>query len=154
MMLRRLALLVAASALVVVAAENGLSSQAATGPATIRITTKQVRYERVDVGRPGRTPGDMEIIVQLLYNRRVTSRAIGHADYVCTFTLDTSRSCRGTIFLPRGQVVVGGSFQFRQIYALAVLGGTGLFDNARGMVTVTRLGVNPRRELMLFRLTG
>lgn len=153
-MVRRLAIVLGASALIVVAASNGRSSEAGTGPATIRITTKQVRYERVDVGRAGRSPGDTEVFVQLLYNRRVSSKSIGHVDFVCTFTLDTSRSCRGTVFLPRGQVVVGGSYRFRAIYALAVLGGTGLYDNARGMVTVTRLGRNPRRELMFFRLAG
>lgn len=152
-MLRRLVLVLAAAA-IAVAVGNRWSSEAATGPATIRITTKQVRYERVDVGRRGRTPGDTEVIVQLLYNRRVTPRAIGHGEFVCTFTLDTSRSCRGTIFLPSGQIVIGGSLRFRGIYALAVLGGTGLYDNARGMVTVTRLGRSPRRELMYFRLTG
>jgi hypothetical protein len=152
-MLRRLVLVLAVGA-IAVAAVNRWSSEAATGPATIRVTNKQVRYERVDVGRRGRTPGDTEVIVQLVYNRRVTPRAIGHTEFVCTFTLDTSRSCRGTIFLPQGQIVVGGSLRFRGIYALAVLGGTGLYDNARGMVTVTRLGRSPRRELMYFRLTG
>jgi len=152
-MLRRL-LLVVAVGVVAVAAGSRWSSEAGTGPAIIRVTNKQVRYARIDVGRPGRTPGDTEVIVQLLYNRRVTPKAIGHSELVCTFTLDTSRSCRGTIFLPRGQLVVGGSLRFRQIYALAVLGGTGLYDNARGMLTVTRLGQNPRRELMYLRLTG
>jgi hypothetical protein len=146
--------LMAAVAAVAVAATNEWSSKAGTGPANIRITAKQVRYERIDVGRRGRTPGDTEVIVTLLYNRRVTSKAIGHADYVCTFTLDTSRSCDGTIFLPAGQLRIGGSVRFKQIYALAILGGTGLYDNARGMVTVTRLGRSPRRELMFFRLTG
>src|SRR6266508_809310 len=103
-MLRRLALLGAAAALIVVAAGNGRSSQAGTGPGTIRITTKLVRYERVDLGRWGSSPGDTEVFVHLLFNRRVSQTSIGHADFVCTFTVATSRSCPGTIFLPRGQV--------------------------------------------------
>jgi hypothetical protein len=152
-MLRRLVLVVVTAA-VAVAAANGWPSGAATGPAVVRITSKQVRYERVDIGRRGRTPGDTEVIIQLLYNRRVTQKAIGHSELVCTFTLDTSRSCDGTIFLPAGQIRVGGSVRFRQIYALAVVGGTGLYDNARGQVTVTRLGRSPRRELLYFRLAG
>jgi len=129
-------------------------SEAATGPAQIRITTKQVRYHRVDSGRSGRSPGDMEIIAHLLYNRRVTPKALGHSEFVCTFTLDISRSCRATFFLPRGTLVAGGSLRFRQIYQLAVLGGTGLYDNARGTLTVTRLRKSPRRDLFLFRLVG
>ena len=131
-----------------------LDTDAATGPAQVRITTKQVRYVRVDSGRSGRSPGDMEIIAHLLYNRRVTPRALGHSEFVCTFTLDISRSCRATFFLPRGTLIVGGSLRFRQIYKLAILGGTGLYDNARGTRTVTRLRKSPRRDLFLFRLVG
>ena len=131
-----------------------LDSDAATGPAQIRITTKQVRYVRVDNGRSGRSPGDMEIITHLLYNKRKTPKALGHSEFVCTFTLDISRSCRATFFLPRGTLVVGGSLRFRQIYQLAILGGTRLYDNARGTLTVTRLHKSPRRDLFLFRLVG
>jgi hypothetical protein len=151
--MRRLALGLVAG-LVVVAGWLQLSSEAGTGPAQIRVTSKQVRYHRVDSGQPGRTPGDMEIIAQLLFNRGVTPNALGHSEFVCTFTIDISRSCRGTFFLPRGTLVVGGSLRFRQIYQLAVLGGTGLYDNARGTLTVTRLRKSPRRDLMLFRLVG
>jgi hypothetical protein len=130
------------------------TSDAGTGPAQIRLTTKQVRYHRVDSGRPGRSPGDMEIVVHHLYNKGVTPKALGHSEFVCTFTLNTTRSCRATFFLPRGTLVAGGSLRFRQIYQLAVLGGTRLYDNARGTLTVTRLRKSPRRDLMLFRLVG
>ena len=62
--------------------------------------------------------------------------------------------CRGTYFLPRGKLVVGGSLQYRQFYDLAVVGGTGLYDNARGALTVTRTGRRPVRDLVIFRLVG
>jgi hypothetical protein len=140
---------------VVVVAWSGLSSSAGTGPAQIRITTKQVKHLRVDLGKPGRTPGDTEILTYALFNKRITQQSIGHAEFVCTFTIDISRSCRGTYFLPKGKLVVGGSLRFNQIYELAVLGGTNLYDNARGTLTVTRLQKNPvRRDLALFRLVG
>jgi hypothetical protein len=130
------------------------NSEAATGPAQIRLTSKQVLYQRVDDGRSGRSPGDTEIMVQLLFNKGVTPKALGHSEFVCTFTIDVSRSCRGTFLLPKGKLVVGGALRFRQIYELAILGGTGLYDNARGTLTVTRLSKSPRRDLMLFRLVG
>jgi hypothetical protein len=129
-------------------------SGAATGPGVIRITGTQVRYYRVDVGRHGRSPGDTEIATELLFNRNITAKALGHAELVCTFTVGPSRNCRATIFLPKGRLVVGGSIYARQFYQLAILGGTGLYDNARGTLTVTRTGVDPRRELLLFRLVG
>ena len=126
---------------------------ASTGPATIRITNKEVSVARVDVGRPSKSPGDMEIVRQQLFDRR--QHRIGRAELVCTF-VDSRRArvCRGTYFLPRGKLVVGGSLSFRQFYDLAVVGGTGLYDNARGSVTVTRMGKRPVRDLVVVRLMG
>ena len=130
-------------------------SKAATGPATIRITNVQDTVVRVDVGSKGKSPGDMEIIRQKLYNQRVTERSIGRAELVCTF-MDRRRArvCRGTYFLPKGRLVVGGSLLYRQFYELAILGGTGLYDNARGTLVVTRMGVRPVRDRVVFRLVG
>lgn len=129
-------------------------SEAGTGPATIRITDRELEVTRVDVGDPGTSPGDMEIVrVRLL--QRGTQDAIGHGELVCTF-VDTVRSrlCRGTYILPKGTLVVGGSIRYRQFYDLAVLGGTGLYDNARGTLTVTRTHRKPVRDLVVFRLVG
>jgi hypothetical protein len=39
-------------------------------------------------------------------------------------------------------------------YTQSIVGGTGLFDNARGTLTVTAKTLSPRREILLFRLTG
>ena len=132
----------------------GRGSEAATGPAQIRITNKEISFQRVDAGRRGRSAGDMEVTRQLLYNKRITPRPIGQAQFVCVFTQPPSRTCNGTIFLPRGRIVVGGALQVRHIYELAILGGTGLYDNARGTLTVTRYRRKPRSEILLFRLTG
>ena len=129
--------------------------EAATGPATIRITDREVQVTRIDVGAHGTSPGDTEIIRQLLFNLRLSSTPIGHSELVCTF-VDSKRMrvCRGTYVLPRGKVVVGGSLDYRQFYDLAVLGGTGLYDNARGSVTVTRTHRRPVRNLVVMRLVG
>lgn len=141
------------SALVVL---NGwsLTSSAGTGPATIRITNRETSRVRVDAGRPGRGVGDMEIIRQNLFNKRIKSRPIGHADLVCTFVTSATRSCTATYFLPRGRLVAGGSIRYPEVYELAVLGGTRLFDNARGTLTAIRTTRRPRRYILIFRLTG
>jgi hypothetical protein len=131
-----------------------LTSSAATGPATVRVTDRQTNVFRVDIGGRGRTPGDMEVINALVYNQRITRRALGHSEFVCTYTIGINRSCQGTVFLPKGKLMVGGILRYRQFYELAVVGGTGLFDNARGTLTVTRTGDNPPRHLLFFRLTG
>ena len=43
---------------------------------------------------------------------------------------------------------------YQQFYDLAVLGGTGLYDNARGTMTVTRTARKPVRDMIVFRLVG
>ena len=146
--------LVLAAGAAFVAAATGKVSTAATGPAQIGISGQQTGYSRINVGARRNTPGDMEIVRFRLFNRRVTSRPIGRGELVCTFTNRRSRVCRGTYFLPRGNLVVGGSITFREFYELAVLGGTGLFDNARGSMVATRINRKPRREFLLFRLVG
>jgi hypothetical protein len=129
-------------------------SEATTGPATIRISDRQTSFERVDIGRRGRSAGDIEVVNALVFNRRITPRALGHVEFICTYTVGLNRNCRGTIFMPRGKLVVGGTMRYRQFYELAVLGGTGLYDNARGTLTVTRTGRKPARHILFFRLVG
>jgi hypothetical protein len=124
------------------------------GPGTIRITDRQLALDEVDLGVRGRSPGDVEIARWALFNTRITSRAIGHAELVCTYTGGNSRSCNGTYVLPRGKLVVSGQLLFRQFFQLAVVGGTGLYENVRGTLTVTALGGKARRNLVLFRLVA
>jgi hypothetical protein len=130
------------------------SSNAVTGPATIRITSREINRVRIDVGRPGRRMGDTEIVRQYLFNKRIKSRPIGHAEYVCTFTTSRTRACTVTLSLPRGRLIAGGTIRYQELYELAILGGTRLYDDARGTLTVTRTTRRPRRHILLFRLTG
>jgi hypothetical protein len=143
---------VALAGLALVAIAVAPASQALNQPGTIRITTREVAHRVMDQGRPGRGPGDIEIIRTLLYNKGLTPRAIGHGEVVCTFTGRRSRVCNGTYFLPRGKIVVAGALVFRQFYEFAVLGGTGLYNNVQGSVTVTTTTPKPRRDILTFRL--
>ena len=124
------------------------------GPGTIRITERQRALDEVDLGSRGRSPGDLEITRWTLRNTRITPRPIGHAELVCTYTGGSSRSCNGPYVLPRGKLVVSGQILFRQFFQLAVVGGTGLYDNVRGTLTVTALGGKSRGNLVLFRLVA
>lgn len=141
--------------LLVGAAAAGGGGAVERGAGVIRITDQDVRVVRVDIGARGTSPGDMEIVHARLYNRRLTQKPIGRSELLCTF-LDgkRSRSCRGTYFLPRGKLVVGGSLQYRQFYDMAVIGGTGIYDDARGTLTVTRTTRKPVRAQLIFRLVG
>jgi hypothetical protein len=140
---------VAAAAASLVAGSGGAS----TGPAQVRITDLQVMRRLV---RPpgGGITGTVEMVRQRLYKPGVTSRPIGRSDLVCTYLDHRERSCMGTYFLPKGSLVVAGALETRLLYEIAIVGGTGLFDNARGTLTVTSTHLSPRREVLLFRLTG
>jgi hypothetical protein len=129
---------VAAGAVALAAAAAG---SAATGPSTIRITSVQVRQQTIDRGARGGGAGDVQMVQLRLYSPSVTERTIG-------------RLCQGTYSLPRGQLVVAGTITTRLLYETAIVGGTGLYDNARGSLTVTATRFRPRHEVLLFRLTG
>jgi hypothetical protein len=97
----------------------------------------------------------VEIIKQRLYNPSVSPSPIGNSSLVCTFVDARTRNCTGTYALPKGNIVVAGAISSRLLYEIAIVGGTGLFDNARGTLTVTSTDLRPRRrEVLVFRLTG
>jgi hypothetical protein len=128
------------------------ASFALTGPGTIRVTDKLVKQIHVDGGLPGRGAGDIEFYRQQLYNKGITSEPIGHSDITCTNTGTGSMNCTATYFLPKGKIMVAGVVASRLFYVLAVIGGTGLYDNVRGTLTATYLGGAPSKEFLLFRL--
>jgi hypothetical protein len=146
---RILAPTIAAIAVLVVAAAQG-----STGPAQIRITDVQTSYAYVHPPNGGRV-GSVEIIKQRLYNPNLSRSPIGRSSLVCTFLDARERNCTGTYVLPKGSLVVAGAISTRLLYEIAVVGGTGLYDNARGSLTVTSTDLRPqRREVLLFRLSG
>jgi hypothetical protein len=127
-------------------------SPALTKPGTIRLTTRAVKQELIDRGTRGRSAGDLLIKRELLFNKGIRARAIGYADMACTYTSRYARQCTATYTLPKGKIVVSGSFAYAQFHELAVIGGTGLYDNVQGALTVTLLRRNPERNMLLFRL--
>lgn len=140
----------AAACAVTVLALAGAAS--ATQTSVIRITDRELSYRRLDQGPRGAGPGDVEIAWQALYNRRITTRALGHSELLCTFLTRRSRNCTGTYFLPKGKIVVEGVIGSRLLYELPVVGGTGIYSSSRGSLLVTTATLDPRKEILLFRL--
>jgi hypothetical protein len=141
---------VTAAALISLLALPG--ARALERPGTVTITDSQVRHAHVDVGRDGPSPGDVDVYNLLLYNKRITARSLGRGEMVCIAIGAKGQSCNATYFLPQGEIVVQGVIFSRLIYELAVIGGTGLYNNVRGSLTVTSLRRKPSRELLVFRL--
>jgi len=128
-------------------------AQALDRPGTVRITDSEIRHAHVDGGRAGASVGDLDVYTLLLYNKRIKPKALGHATMSCSAVGSTGQSCTATYFLPKGQIVTQGVITSRLIYELAVVGGTGLYSNVRGTLTVTSLKRKPPTELLVFRLS-
>jgi len=124
-----------------------------TAPGKITLTTRQISMSFNDTGSRGRGPGDLVLIRELLYNKGIRKAPIGHSEMVCTYTGKRWQQCSGTYFLPRGKLVVAGSLRYREFFKLAVIGGTDLYDNVNGSVSATMYSRNPRRSILVFRLT-
>ena len=151
-MLWKVSVVAAVASLVLLELWPGHASYALRGPGVIRITDREIAFTRVDIGRPGLSPGDVEVTRRLLFNKRIRRQAIGRSEIVCTIVGGNVRQCDGTYVLPAGKIVGAGEMRYRQFFQLAVIGGTGLYNNVRGTLTVTSLGRRPRRDLVFFRL--
>ena len=121
-----------------------------TGPAVVRLTDVQIRITHFGDDAVG--GGD--IARMRLFGSSSTTRPIGHAVITCMDVGSREQTCQGSYVLPRGTLETSGILRTRLFYTQAVVGGTGLFDNARGTLTVTAKSLSPRREILLFRLTG
>ena len=151
-MTRRLAIAATLGAAALALGLAASPAPALTGPGVVRVTGIQNGFTRLDNGRRGATPGDIEITRYRLFNKRVRQKPIGHAQLVCVVVGHSFRNCAGTYFLPAGKMTVSGALQFRALYDMAVTGGTGLYNNVRGTLVVTRRHSNPNTDLLLFRL--
>ncbi len=129
------------------------AANGATGPAQIRITDIQVTY-RMSHPVHGGAPGTIETITQRLYNPSLSQKPIGRSVIACTYIDARNRTCAATYLLPKGSLVATGALQSRLFYEIPIVGGTGLYDNARGTLTVTATHLRPRHEVLLFRLVG
>ena len=145
--------LVGGTAAIVAAALMVPSAPALNKPGAVTISAATKVHTFVNAGARGRSPGDVDIYRFVLYNKRIQAKALGHGEMVCTIVTGSTQSCDATYFLPRGELVVSGVISSRLIYVLAVIGGTDLYNNVRGTLTVTSLRRAPARDLLVFRLT-
>ncbi|HST13956.1 MAG TPA: hypothetical protein VLJ44_03775 [Gaiellaceae bacterium] len=125
-------------------------STESTGKAVVRLTDKQIRISHIG----GDVIGSGDIARMTLYGSSSATQPIGHAVITCTDVGSGEQTCQATYILPKGTLETAGILRTRLFYTQAIVGGTGLFDNARGTLTVTARNLSPRREILLFRLTG
>jgi hypothetical protein len=110
----------------------------------IRLVAKTVVDEFVDLP-PKREPnaGDLAVFSDDVY---WNGNKVGFLDGTCTFTRVRATAgrfnCTATLTLPKGQITVQGAIRipfqedFPGPFYVAITGGTGAYDEARGQVRV------------------
>ena len=131
-----------------------LPGQARTDAGLVRIFAVTHAVAQANVGPDRRSAGDLTVFGSRLHDRAGTP--IGWASLACMFlgrSLPAHTSqCQGTYSLPRGKIMVAGTRQRVDYYLLAVVGGTGIYSRATGVLIVSTVDRNPRRERLLFSL--
>ncbi|HSP71693.1 MAG TPA: hypothetical protein VLN26_04940 [Gaiellaceae bacterium] len=116
----------------------------------IRITAREITIRRLEYGPRG--AGHVSVTWEALFNRGLTPKSIGHVESVCTRLTRGAWACSATYLLPRGKLVVSGATRLEGAYELPVVGGTGLYSGARGVLSGQTTAVYPRAERLTFRL--
>lgn len=120
----------------------------------IRIFAETTAVRTVDVDGRGRTAGDLTIRGAQLVSRE--GRGLGTMTLICTFlgrVLPSDSSfCQAEYVLPRGKIIVSGTRQRADYMVLAVVGGTGVYSRASGVLVQSTIALGPRRERLLFSL--
>jgi hypothetical protein len=146
----RIALAALAALAVVAAAVIASPSEASHYPSKDRFTLngKTLAVEPVDVGKPGPSLGDQQVITEDVYR---FGKRVGTSDIHCTVVrMDGPKfsvQCLNTTTLPGGQITAQGivtSDQIEQVpFQQAVTGGTGAYAGVGGQLTVDEAGDKP-----------
>jgi allene oxide cyclase-like protein len=139
-------LLIAAA--LVAAALIASPSQASHKDKVLALTGKMLANEQVDVGKPGPSLGDMNVITEDVYRN---GKRVGTSDIQCTVVRiqppKFEAQCFNTTSLPGGQITTQGivtSDQLEKVpFDQAVTGGTGAYKGVSGQLTVDEAGDGP-----------
>jgi hypothetical protein len=114
------------------------------------LTTKTLEEARIDVGEPGPSLGDSNVITEDAYR---FGKKVGTSDITCTVVrLDPVKhffaaECLNTTVLPAGQITTQGyvtSDELEKVpFKQAITGGTGAYKGVRGELTVDEAGDGP-----------
>jgi hypothetical protein len=122
---------------------------------TLRLVTKLVDEERVDVAPEGDSLGDQFVLTSDLFR---DGQRVGEGHVVCTLTrlverVSATLQCLGTLVLPAGQITIQGAPTFTDgpsTFTLAITGGTGEYRTAHGQVRVRQ--VSPTEDRLTVQL--
>jgi hypothetical protein len=150
--MRKLIPLAALLALAAIIGSGTFASASSTGGAqTLTLVAvdlpKTERY--VDVGAKGDSPGDTIFLREMLIQN---AKKVGGSEVMCVFWVGNAGRCHGTLRLGRSTLEASGGIHFGGTFSLPVVGGTGSYAGARGVLRVT--AVSEKRSRYDVELTG
>jgi len=113
-----------------------------------KLTGKVLAVEQVDLGKPGLSLGDQQVITMDVF---AGAKRLGESHVVCTSVrVDASGSiaqCENVTHLPTGDITATGLVTSAQEetspFTQAITGGTGAYKQAHGQLTVSEAGPQP-----------
>jgi hypothetical protein len=122
----------------------GLAASSAAASSPLTVTGKAINFAKVDVGTPGPSLGDQQIISMDVFKG---AKRVGESHVVCTVVRTGFAQCDNVTSLPGGQIAASGVVTDAQEesspFTQAITGGTGSYRNARGTLTVSEMGPDP-----------
>ena len=108
-----------------------------TSPTTVHVIEHATTDAVIDTGAPGDTSGDLLTWHNRIYDATDTRR-VGHDQGDCIRINPGSGSweCRWITWVPGGSITVEGAFYDTRNSVLPITGGTDLFKDARGTMTL------------------
>lgn len=88
---------------------------------------------------------------ETLYDARGT-KVMGRNEILCISFGPRTTRCNGTLWLPAGSIEAGGSIRFAKTFSVPILGGTGSYAGAGGVLRITQL--SETRDRYVVRLVG
>jgi hypothetical protein len=112
------------------------------------LTGKTVGFTKIDLGDPGDSVGDQQLFTMDVFQG---TKRVGESHVVCTkVRVDATGSiaqCDNVTSLPAGQLTASGLVTSAQEetspFVQAITGGTGLYKQAHGQLTVSEAGPQP-----------
>ena len=118
------------------------------GPKDFSLTGQALADEKVDIGTPGPSLGDMNVITEDVYKN---GKRVGTSDISCTVVRiqmpKFAAECFNTTRLADGQITAQGivtSDELEKVpFVQAITGGTGAYKGVTGELTVDEAGDKP-----------
>jgi hypothetical protein len=149
-----LALLAGTTAAVSVASASAAPKNAAADSVKVlHLISHQKSLQVIDVGKRGPSPGDQVIETTLDFQHGApVDRSVINCVDITVSKRGFDVLCHGAMIFKNGQVEIQGETNFHTPFTVAVIGGTGAYQNVGGQLTAVRTIPHTTTDVLTLRL--